>query len=34
MLPDGSTFGQWAKPQIDEVYRLERMPTALMLEHQ
>lgn len=31
MLPDGTTFGQWAKPQIDQVYRLGNMPPMLGL---
>jgi hypothetical protein len=28
-LPDGRTFGQWARPQIDDVYQSGNMP-ALM----
>lgn len=32
VLPDGSTVGQWAKPQLEEAYRLGVMPTALLLE--
>lgn len=30
MLPDGSTVGQWAKPQLDDVYRLGHMPQGLL----
>ena len=29
MLPDGTTFGEWANPQIDRAYELNEMP-ALM----
>jgi hypothetical protein len=29
VLPDGSTFGDWARPQIAAVYELNTMP-ALM----
>jgi len=29
VLPDGSTFGPWARPQIAKVYELNQMP-ALM----
>lgn len=32
ILPDGSTVGEWAKPQLDEAYRLGVMPKALMIE--
>lgn len=32
MLPDGSSVGQWAKPQLDEAYRLGHMPPMLALE--
>jgi hypothetical protein len=31
MLPDGSTVGQWAKPQLDEAYRIGAMPGQLLL---
>ena len=31
VLPDGSTAGQWMKPQIDEAYRIGVMPTTLLL---
>lgn len=30
LLPDGSTVGQWAKPQIDETYRVGNMPSPLL----
>lgn len=30
LLPDGSTMGQWAKPQIDEAYRIGSMPRGLL----
>lgn len=30
MLPDGSTVGQWAKPQLDEAYRIGHMPSPLL----
>jgi hypothetical protein len=29
VLPDGSTFGTWAKPQIEKVYELNEMPALL-----
>lgn len=32
ILPDGSTVGQWVKPQLDEAYRIGAMPTSLLLE--
>jgi hypothetical protein len=32
VLPDGSTVGQWAKPQLDEAYQIGAMPTSLLLE--
>jgi hypothetical protein len=32
VLPDGSTFGEWAKPQLEEAYRLGSMPTHLLIE--
>jgi hypothetical protein len=32
LLPDGSTMGQWAKPQIEEAYRIGAMPEHLMIE--
>ena len=31
LLPDGSTFGRWAKPQIDRAYQLGHMPSVLGL---
>lgn len=31
VLPDGSTVGEWAKPQLDEAYRIGAMPTRLLL---
>ena len=31
VLPDGTTFGQWAKPQLDQAYQLGHMPTQLLL---
>ncbi|MFZ5667985.1 MAG: hypothetical protein ACOY4K_00685 [Pseudomonadota bacterium] len=31
MLPDGSTVGQWMKPQVDEAYRIGAMPTQLLI---
>lgn len=31
VLPDGSTMGQWAKPQIEEAYRVGHMPQMLAL---
>lgn len=32
VLPDGTTMGQWAKPQIEEAYRIGAMPDHLMIE--
>jgi hypothetical protein len=32
VLPDGSTVGEWARPQLAEVYRIGNMPASLMLE--
>jgi hypothetical protein len=32
VLPDGTTMGEWSKPQIDEAYRVGHMPQNLMLE--
>lgn len=32
VLPDGSTVGQWAKPQLEEAYRMGAMPKSLLLE--
>lgn len=29
VLPDGSTFGAWARPQIERVYQLNEMPALL-----
>lgn len=31
VLPSGETMGEWAKPQIEEAYRLGNMPRALAL---
>ncbi len=31
VLPDGSTFGQWAKPEVDRAYELGEMPSSLMI---
>lgn len=31
VLPDGSTFGDWAKPQIEKAYAIGAMPTSLLL---
>lgn len=31
-LPDGSTFGDWAKPQLEEVYASGKMPTGGLLQ--
>ena len=30
LLPDGSTVGQWAKPQLDEAYRIGAMPAPFL----
>lgn len=32
VLPNGSTVGEWAKPQLEEAYRLGAMPTSLLIE--
>ena len=32
VLPDGTTMGEWAKPQIDRAYQLGHMPENLMIE--
>lgn len=32
VLPDGSTVGEWARPQLAEAYRVGAMPTSLMIE--
>lgn len=32
VLPDGSTFGQWAQPQLAVAYERGVMPTNLMIE--
>jgi len=32
VLPDRSTVGEWARTQLDEVYRLGHMPSSLLLE--
>ena len=29
VLPDGSTFGQWARPQLDAVYKSGDMPRMI-----
>jgi hypothetical protein len=29
MLPDGSTVGEWVRPQLDTVYQANRMPQLL-----
>jgi len=29
VLPDGSTVGSWVRPQIEEVYAMNRMPELL-----
>jgi hypothetical protein len=31
VLPDGSTFGRWARPQIAKVYEENTMPSLLAL---
>lgn len=32
VLPDGSTVGEWAKPQLAVAYERGQMPTSLLLE--
>ena len=32
LLPDGSTMGEWARPQIDAAYRLGGMPRSPLLD--
>lgn len=32
VLPDGRTMGEWAKPQIEDAYRLGHMPQHLQIE--
>lgn len=32
MLPNGQTFGDWAKPEVERAYSLGHMPTSLLLE--
>lgn len=32
VLPDGSTFGEWAKPQLEIAYERGAMPTNLLLQ--
>lgn len=32
VLPDGSTMGDWARPQIEQAYRLDAMPDVLKIE--
>ncbi len=32
VLPNGQTFGDWAKPEVDRVYSLGHMPTSLLIE--
>jgi hypothetical protein len=29
VLPDGRTVGDWAAPQVEEAYRIGRMPLSL-----
>jgi hypothetical protein len=31
VLPDGRTVGEWAKPELDEAYRIGAMPRQLLL---
>ena len=31
LLPDGQTFGEWAKPQVALAYEQGQMPTSLLL---
>jgi hypothetical protein len=30
LLPDGSTFGQWAAPELERVYLSGKMPQKLL----
>jgi hypothetical protein len=32
VLPDGRTVGEWAKPELDEAYRIGAMPKSLLIE--
>jgi len=32
VMPDGSTMGEWAQPQIDRAYKLGHMPAMLRIE--
>ena len=32
VLPDRQTVGEWAKPQLEEAYRIGAMPKTLMIE--
>lgn len=32
LLPNGQTFGDWAKPEVDRAYELGHMPTSLLIE--
>ncbi len=32
LLPNGQTFGEWAKPEVERAYSLGHMPTSLLLE--
>lgn len=32
VLPDGSTVGEWARPQLDEAHRIGAMPTQFQIE--
>jgi len=31
VLPDGRTVGEWMKPQIDDIYEQQQMPTEIRL---
>ena len=31
VLPSGETMGAWAKPQVEEAYRIGAMPTQLLI---
>lgn len=32
VLPDGRSFGDWAKPEIERAYQIGHMPQSLLLE--
>jgi hypothetical protein len=32
VLPDGTTFGAWASPQIERAYATNKMPAMMLLE--